>query len=360
LFDPQVTGLPHPNTLDLEVLDAAGRIVASRRYLSVGGGFVEGIDEAGGWHAVPADGAAPVIGQPAHPFRNSIELLRVAKKERLTWSAIALENEIALTGRDAAAVHAGLDLIWSTMRACIRRGIEADQEERLPGPLNVRRRAKRAYEAAMGRGDRRIPLTDPVELMAHAYALAVNEENASGRQVVTAPTNGAAGVIPACFAAVQDGRGLSADDIRRGLLTAAVIGMIIKRTASLSGAEMGCQGEVGSACAMAAGGLVEMLGGTEDQVEMAAEIGIEHHLGMTCDPVAGLVQIPCIERNVMGAVKALNAATLALSSDGKHRITFDESLAAMRQIGLDMNAKYKETALGGLATVRSAPHHVEC
>ena len=223
----------------------------------------------------------------------------------------------------------------------------------------MRRRAPAAYRAAVSSNTAGL-IIGPVELLAHAYALAVSEENACGGRVVTAPTNGAAGVIPAAFAALQDHRRIGDDRVYMGLIAAGMIGAIIKRDASLSGAEMGCQGEVGSASAMAAGGIVEMLGGTPDQVEMAAEICIEHHLGMTCDPVAGLVQIPCIERNVMGAVKSLNAAAIAMAGDGKHRVTLDEAIAAMRQIGLDMNAKYKETALGGLAAFANAPHHIEC
>lgn len=359
LLCPFTENLPHPNTLDFDAFDSAGAPLLHARYCSVGGGFVERLDPDGTRKPLAGDATTP-RGQPRHAFTNTLELMRISKKTKRGWAMLALDNERALTGRSEAEISTGLLAIWRTMRACIARGVAADPESKLPGPLNVRRRAPTAFAAAKGHGKIRLPLTDPVELLAHAYALAVNEENASGHQVVTAPTNGAAGVIPAAFAALQDGQHLADDAIVRGLLTAGLIGSIIKREASLSGAEMGCQGEVGSACAMAAGGIVEMLGGTPDQVEMAAEIGIEHHLGMTCDPVAGLVQIPCIERNVMGAVKSLHAATLALGSDGKHRISLDEAIAAMRQIGLDMNSKYKETARGGLAAAASAPHHVEC
>jgi L-serine dehydratase len=358
IWDPLAEGLPHPNTLDFDVLDAAGTLLARARYLSVGGGCVERVEPDGRCTSLAASPASG--GAPRHKFRSGVELMRISKRTKLGWSRIALDNELAISGRSEAEVRDGLLRIWSAMRDCIRRGVEADPQELLPGRLNVYRRAPGAHRAAQGGGTGRLPLTDPVELLAHAYALAVNEENACGGRVVTAPTNGAAGVIPASFAALQVAGRVNEAEIVRGLLTAGLIGALIKHAASLSGAEMGCQGEVGSACAMAAGGIVEMLGGTPDQVEMAAEIGIEHHLGMTCDPISGLVQIPCIERNVMGAVKALHAATLALSSSGKHRISLDESIAAMRQIGLDMNAKYKETARGGLATVSSAPHHVEC
>ena len=358
VWDPLADGLPHPNTIDFEWLDSAGAVLRSARYLSVGGGFVERVEPGGA--RVPLAAAGRTAGSPRHRFRSGVELMRICKRTKLGWSRVALDNELAISGRDEASVRDGLLHIWSVMRGCIGRGIAADPQSLLPGRLNVYRRAPGAYRAAKGGGTARLPLTDPVELLVHAYALAVNEENACGGQVVTAPTNGAAGVIPASFAALQDTGRVREPELVRGLLTAGLVGALIKRSASLSGAEMGCQGEVGSACAMAAGGIAEMLGGTPDQVEMAAEIGIEHHLGMTCDPVAGLVQIPCIERNVMGAVKALHAATLALGSSGKHRISLDEAIAAMRQIGLDMNAKYKETARGGLATISSAPHHIEC
>ncbi|MBU4461377.1 MAG: L-serine ammonia-lyase, partial [Verrucomicrobia bacterium] len=358
VWDPLAGGLEHPNAIDFAILDAAGAVLTQERYLSVGGGFVERIEPDGS--RTPVGVRAGTRHPPRHRFGDGVGLMRICKRLRVGWSWVALENEQATTGKTEAAVRDGLLAVWSAMRDCIRRGIEADPKERLPGRLNVYRRAPTAHRAARDGTAARLPLSDPVELLAHAYALAVNEENACGGRVVTAPTNGAAGVIPAAFAALQDAGRVDAGEIVRGLLTAGLIGALIKRAASLSGAEMGCQGEVGSACAMAAGGIVEMLGGTPDQVEMAAEIGIEHHLGMTCDPVGGLVQIPCIERNVMGAVKALHAATLALGSSGKHRISLDESIAAMRQIGLDMNAKYKETARGGLAAVSSAPHHVEC
>lgn len=358
-FQPLTENLPHPNTIDFAAFDDQGNVLLTNRYLSVGGGFVEIVD-AQGRRAPLLAGGQTGRGTPLHLFVNTLELMRCCKKTRKGWADIALENERAMCDSREAEISDKLLVIWKVMRACIARGIASDPESKLPGPLNVYRRAPRAYAAARAGGSPKLPLTDPVQLLTHAYALAVNEENASGHQVVTAPTNGAAGVIPASFAALQDVRCLPDATILRGLLTAGLIGSIVKREASLSGAEMGCQGEVGSASAMAAGGIVEMLGGTPDQVEMAAEIAIEHHLGMTCDPISGLVQIPCIERNVMGAVKALHAATLALGSNGKHRISFDEAIAAMKQIGLDMNAKYKETARGGLAAAASAPHHVEC
>jgi len=357
VWAPLSPDLPHPNTLDFEALDAHGARRTFRRYLSVGGGFVEWIDTHG--TAVPLAADAPPVGPPRHAFCRALDVVRASKRTGQPWWSLMLDNEIALGGCSEEVVLDRLRGIWGEMRACIRRGIDADPTDPLPGPLHVRRRAPAVYRNARTDGDP-ASVIGPVERLAHAYALAVNEENAAGGRVVTAPTNGAAGVVPAVFAAVQDRRGWGDATLCRGLLSAGLIGAVIKRMASLSGAELGCQGEVGSASAMAAGGLVDMLGGSADQVEMAAEICIEHHLGMTCDPVAGLVQIPCIERNVMGAVKALNAAALATASDGKHRIALDEALGAMRQIGLDMDAKYKETARGGLAAVSSAPHRVAC
>jgi L-serine dehydratase len=262
----------------------------------------------------------------------------------LSISALMLENETAW--RSEAEIRAGLLRIWEAMKACVKRGCE--REGILPGGLKVRRRAvalRRRLEAEAGSGD---PLAamDWVDL----YALAVNEENAAGGRVVTAPTNGAAGVIPAVmhyYARFVPG----ADDDRlvRFLLTAGAIGIIYKTRASISGAEVGCQGEVGVACSMAAAGLAEVTGGTPEQVENAAEIGMEHNLGLTCDPVGGLVQVPCIERNAMGAVKAINAARLALRGDGKHKVSLDKVIETMRQTGADMKTKYKETARGGLA-----------
>lgn len=347
---PDTPNLPHPNTLDLIAQDAEGRTLLEQRYVSVGGGLVEQVMPDGSrvrdYPFVPA--------RPVFRVSSAAEILQICAEKGLKWSDIQLANE-ALSREE---VFAKLETIWKTMRECIQRGIST--EGLLPGPLNVRRRAPAAYRRLLEQAGSSVPLRDPMELRVHAYALAVNEENAAGGTVVTAPTNGAAGVVPASFAACQDAYGFTSEQIARGLLTAALIAGLIKLHASLSGAEMGCQGEVGSASAMAAGGLTEMFGGTPAQVEMAAEIALEHHLGMTCDPVGGLVQIPCIERNVMGAVKALHAATLSLNSDGTHRISLDQAIAAMREIGLNMHARYKETAQGGLAKVLVDESHVKC
>ncbi len=347
---PDSQDLPHPNTLDLIAEDVNGTVLLEQRYVSVGGGLVEQVMPDG----TRVRDCQFVPARPVHHVSSAAEILTICKAHQLKWSDIQLSNE-ALTHEE---VFAKLNEIWKTMRDCIQRGIST--EGQLPGPLGVRRRAPEAYRRLLKDGDNRAPLRDPLELRIHAYALAVNEENAAGGVVVTAPTNGAAGVLPAAYAACQDIHGLTDEQIARGLLTASLIAGLIKLHASLSGAEMGCQGEVGSAAAMAAGGLVEMFGGTPEQVEMAAEIALEHHLGMTCDPVGGLVQIPCIERNVMGAVKALHAATMAMRSEGTHLVSLDRAIFAMRDIGRDMHTRYKETAQGGLAKVMVDGSHVRC
>ncbi len=354
---PATAALPHPNTVDFVARGGNGRVLLSERYISVGGGFVELVHPDGTRQPV---GSRPKSAQaPPYSFKCAADLGRLCRQHSLSWSAIALRNEQSLHGRNESEILEQLQQIWRVMRECITRGIHT--EGLLPGPLQVSRRAPSAYRAATEGVALQRLIQDPLELLAHAYALAVNEENAAGHKVVSAPTNGAAGVLPAAFAAFQDARRVTDDVIARGLLTAGLIGAVVKAHSSLSGAEVGCQGEVGSAAAMAAGGLVEMAGGTPAQVEMAAEICIEHHLGMTCDPVGGLVQMPCIERNVMGAVKALNAATLAMSSDGQHKISLDAAIEAMRQIGHDMHSKYKETSRGGLAKVlQHDVAHVEC
>jgi L-serine dehydratase len=338
---PDSPHLPHPNTIDFLACDAAGQVLVDQRYISVGGGLVERVRPDG---SRVRDSQAPPA-RLVYRVSSAADVLQVCREYRLRWSDVQLANE----SLPREEVFSRLQTIWRTMRDCIERGIAADGM--LPGPLGVRRRAPEAFRRLRAPSVQKLPLSDPLELRVHAYALAVNEENAAGGVVVTAPTNGAAGVLPAAFAASQDLHGLNDEQIARGLLAASLIAGIIKLHASLSGAEMGCQGEVGSASAMAAGGLVEMFGGSPEQVEMAAEIAVEHHLGMTCDPVGGLVQIPCIERNVMGAVKALHAATMALGSDGTHRVSLDQAIEAMRNIGRDMHARYKETARGGLAKV---------
>ncbi len=312
------------------------RVLLSRVYYSVGGGFVvnhEGVPE-------PAERAQAEV---PYPFSSGDELLRVCAAHGLCISTVMLENEKARSAE--AEVRAGLREIAEAMAACIARGCE--REGILPGGLKVKRRA-----AAFARRLRSESRSDPLAIIdwVNLWALAVNEENAAGGRVVTAPTNGAAGIVPAVLTYYR--RFVpNADDegVQRFLLTAAAIGALYKKNASISGAEVGCQGEVGVACSMAAGALAEVLGGTPEQVENAAEIGMEHNLGLTCDPIGGLVQVPCIERNAMGAVKAINAARLALSGDGKHKVSLDKVIATMRSTGRDMSVKYKETARGGLA-----------
>ncbi|MGK7870281.1 L-serine ammonia-lyase [Falsiroseomonas sp. E2-1-a20] len=328
----------HPNGLRFAAMGKTGAV--TRTYYSVGGGFV--VDEAGRPLSAEGGGPAPV----PYPFTDAAELLDVAQRSGLTIAAVARANEAA--AYPARDITAGIARLWAAMRACAARGLVAEGE--LPGGLRVRRRAP----ALLRRLHARAGINDPDPLGAmdwvNLWALAVNEENAAGGRVVTAPTNGAAGIVPAVLHYYDRFvPGASGEGIETFFLTASAIGALIKRNASLSGAEMGCQGEVGSACAMAAAGLAAALGGTNAQVENAAEIGLEHNLGLTCDPVAGLVQVPCIERNAIASVKAINAARLALHGDGTHRVSLDQAIATMRQTGLDMSHKYKETSLGGLA-----------
>jgi L-serine dehydratase len=304
----------------------------------VGGGFVLDEDEAG--RPALVEDPTPV----RYPFRTGWELLAHTRETGLSISDVMLANE--LSWRSEAEVRAGLLHVWSVMQECVDRGTHTPGV--LPGGLKVRRRAaalRVQLEAA--RDD-----TDPLRAMEWVtlYALAVNEENAAGGRVVTAPTNGAAGIVPAVLHYYRDfDPAYSEDGVVRFLLTAGAIGLLFKENASISGAEVGCQGEVGSACSMAAGALAEVLGGTPEQVENAAEIGIEHNLGLTCDPVGGLVQIPCIERNAVGSVKAITAARLAVRGDGAHHVSLDKAIKTMRETGADMKDKYKETARGGLA-----------
>jgi L-serine dehydratase len=330
----------HANGMRFSALDAAGAAIAERIYYSVGGGFV--VDHAG----APADGSTPADQvQVPFPFNSAQELLDHSTEHGTSISGLMLENEKALASE--ADVRRGVVAIWSAMEACIKRGCE--REGILPGGLKVKRRA-----AALHRKLKSDPAgnSDPLVIMdwVNLFALAVNEENAAGGRVVTAPTNGAAGIIPAVLMYYR--RFLpNADDegTIRFLLTAAAIGALYKKNASISGAEVGCQGEVGVACSMAAGALAEVMGGTPAQVENAAEIGMEHNLGLTCDPIGGLVQVPCIERNAMGSVKAINAARLALQGDGTHKVSLDKVIKTMWRTGADMSSKYKETARGGLA-----------
>jgi L-serine dehydratase len=338
VFHPRESLPLHTNGLAFSAETHGGQVC--RVYYSIGGGFVA--DEAGHPLGVPDDGALPV----PHPFANAAELLRRAGDARLTIAELVRQNEsVAHPHRD---LRAGLVRVWAAMRACVTRGLAAEGE--LPGALRVRRRAPALLRRLEARS--RANVLDPLAAMdwVNLWALAVNEENAAGGRVVTAPTNGAAGIIPAVLHYYERlVPGASPAGIETFLLAASAIGAIIKRNASISGAEMGCQGEVGSACAMAAAGLAAALGGTNAQVENAAEIGLEHNLGLTCDPVGGLVQVPCIERNAIAAVKAINAARLALHGDGTHRVSLDQAVATMRQTGRDMSHKYKETSLGGLA-----------
>jgi L-serine dehydratase len=326
----------HPNGLRLTAFDHDRRELAGRVYYSLGGGFI--IDE----DAIEVD--PPPQAPVPYAFATGEELLKRTRESGLPISGVILANES--TRRSEAEVRAGLLAIWGAMRACIERGLEG--EGTLPGGLNVPRRAAQMHRRLRVRGEDRDPLA-AVDWL-NLWALAVNEENAAGGRVVTAPTNGAAGIVPAVLQYyVRFIPGSSDDGVVRYLLTAAAIGALFKQMASISGAEVGCQGEVGSACAMAAGGLAEVLGGTPAQVENAAEIAMEHNLGLTCDPVAGLVQIPCIERNAIAAVKAVNAARMALHGDGGHIVSLDKVIKTMRDTGRDMKDKYKETARGGLA-----------
>ncbi len=352
LFHGDAQLAEHPNGLRFTARDADDGPLRETVYLSIGGGAVV---ERG---AVP-DPAAGDDGLP-YPFSSAAELLERCAASGLPVSGVMRANEEAR--RDPAAVREGLERLWRTMQACVDRGCRS--EGVLPGGLELRRRAPTLHgqlSGAVTEGATTDPLTalDWVGL----YALAVNEENASGGRVVTAPTNGAAGIVPAVLHYyVRWIPGADAEGVERFLLVAAAIGSLYKENASLSGAEVGCQGEVGVACSMAAGALAEVLGGTPRQVENAAEIGMEHNLGLTCDPVGGLVQVPCIERNAMGAVKAITAARMALRGDGEHLVSLDRVIRTMRDTGRDMASKYKETALGGLAvTTLDVPVNVvEC
>ena len=343
----------HPNGMRFIACDADGAVIRQRDYYSVGGGFVAGetaaAQTAADQSATPqsaTDGAGDAVRPDLpYPFSTATELLAHTTASGLPVSGVMLANEQAL-GRTAGQVRAGLDALWQVMRACVERGCRSDGM--LPGGLKVPRRAPRLYRQLTCEPDGDDPLRamDWVTL----YALAVNEENAAGGRVVTAPTNGAAGIIPAVLHYYNRFvPGASPDGVARFLLTAAAIGALFKENASISGAEVGCQGEVGSACSMAAGALAEVLGGTPEQVENAAEIGIEHNLGLTCDPIGGLVQVPCIERNAVASVTAINAARIALRGDGRHFVSLDAAISTMRATGRDMLDKYKETSRGGLA-----------
>ena len=330
----------HTNGMRFSAYDAEGVEIATRDYYSVGGGFVVNQDEAAEDRIVADTTAVP------HPFSSGDQLLARAHETGLSIARMMFENE--LCWRTGDEIHDGLRELWAAMQSCVQRGIQ--QGGTLPGGLNVSRRAPAMYAELSGRPE--AALRDPFTTLdwVNLYALAVNEENAAGGRVVTAPTNGAAGIIPAvlhyydrfCPGANEQG-------VFDFLLTAAAVGILYKENASISGAEVGCQGEVGVACSMAAAGLTAALGGTPVQIENAAEIGMEHNLGLTCDPIGGLVQIPCIERNAMGSVKAINASRMAFRGDGKHKVSLDKVIKTMRETGRDMKDKYKETSRGGLA-----------
>ena len=331
----------HPNGMRFLVADEAGATVYSKDFYSIGGGFIVGHKTAQADILIKAPPRAP------RPFRTASELLEIVGRERLTIAEVVFANEAAR--RPPAEGAAGLDRIRAAMSACIDRGLAQDGV--LPGRLAVRRRAKGLYDTLRTLNES--ALTDPLTILdwVALYALAVNEENAAGGRVVTAPTNGAAGIVPAVLRYYERFiRGADRTGVHTFLLTAGAVGMLYKLNASISGAEVGCQGEVGVACSMAAAGLVAALGGSPERVENAAEIAMEHNLGLTCDPVEGLVQIPCIERNAMAAVKAINASRIALRRTSRAYVSLDQVIATMRQTGADMGSKYKETSTGGLAT----------
>jgi len=337
-YGPALPG--HANGLILMATDAQGDVILQETYYSIGGGFVLTAAE------LDSDSArAPRAGFP-FPFETAAQMLEMARASGLSIAAMKRANELKVL--TVAELDSGLERIWAVMNACIDRGLGTGGT--LPGGLGVTRRARAIHQALLA--ERGLNLTPPhvINDWMSCYAMAVNEENAAGGQVVTAPTNGAAGVVPAVIRYWLDHvPGASASRVGEFLLTAAAIGGLIKHNASISGAECGCQAEVGSAAAMAAAGLCAVMGGSPAQAENAAEIALEHHLGMTCDPVKGLVQVPCIERNGLGAIKAVSAASLALRGNGQHFMPLDNCIEAMRQTGADMSEKYKETALGGLA-----------
>ncbi|WP_313330636.1 L-serine ammonia-lyase [Comamonas sp.] len=355
VFDPATdllligaVSLPfHPNGMRFEAWDAQHELIDAQAYYSVGGGFI--VSEEAAHDAERQQAIAPDTDVLPLPFHSAAQLLQLAHDHQQPIAQIMRTNE--RHWRSDADIDSGLRKIWQAMQDCVQRGCST--QGRLPGGLNVKRRAAGFYEGLTQHAN-----TDPLEVIdwVNLFALAVNEENAAGGRVVTAPTNGAAGIVPAVLHYYwRFVPGATEAGVVDFLLTAGAIGILYKENASISGAEVGCQGEVGVACSMAAAGLCAVLGGTPAQVENAAEIGMEHHLGLTCDPVAGLVQVPCIERNALAAVKAINAARMALRGDGSHIVSLDKVIATMRATGADMMSKYKETSLGGLAV-----HIVEC
>ena len=337
IFDTRNSLKQHPNGLVFELLDDSGGLLLSSTFFSIGGGFISTLAEIDNVEAPIA--AEPSSAYP-YPFDNSDQMLEMSKKNKKTIWEMKLANE--LENLPEEILNLELDKIWNAMKTCVEKGLTT--EGILPGGLNTKRRAKQLNES-LENDKENAGSSDWL----CAYAMAVNEENAAGHMVVTAPTNGAAGVVPATLYYYYKHKAASQEQIRQFLLSAAAIGGLIKHNSSISGAEVGCQGEVGSASSMAAAGLCAARGGTSEQIENAAEMALEHHIGMTCDPVKGLVQVPCIERNGFGAVKAYTASSLSLRESGEHLISLDQCIAAMKRTGLDMSTKYKETSLGGLA-----------
>ncbi len=337
IFDRSDPLPEHPNGIILELMDQSANQLLTETYFSIGGGFITTLPEI-------SQLIAPIKMEPStscgYPFDSANSMIQMSADSGLSIAAMKRSNEIECISD--AELNKGLDAIWHAMNTCTENGLKT--EGRLPGGLNIPRRAT-ALHKQLKENPQKANLNDWL----CTYAMAVNEENAAGHMVVTAPTNGAAGVIPAILYYVQKHEEVSPEQIREFLLVAGAIGGLIKHRSSISGAEVGCQGEVGSAAAMAAAGLCAIKGGSTEQIENAAEIALEHHLGMTCDPVGGLVQVPCIERNGFGAIKAYTAASLAIRGDGKHFMSLDNCIAAMKQTGLEMSVKYKETSLGGLA-----------
>ncbi|MCC6864467.1 MAG: L-serine ammonia-lyase [Rhodobacteraceae bacterium] len=339
-YGPALPG--HANGMIIKATDAQGDVILEETYYSIGGGFVLTASEL----AEPSGAKNKTSLNVPYPFESANEMMAMAKASGLTIAQMKRANELEF--RSAADLNCGMERIWKVMNDCISRGMAS--EGILPGGLKVRRRAKGIHDMLIAERGLNITAPHTINDWMSLYAMAVNEENAAGGQVVTAPTNGAAGVVPAVIRYWLDHvPGASASRVSEFMLTAAAIGGLVKHNASISGAECGCQAEVGSAAAMAAAGLAAVLGGTTEQIENAAEIALEHHLGMTCDPVKGLVQVPCIERNGLGAIKAVSAASLALRGDGVHLVSLDVCIKTMHQTGRDMHERYKETSLGGLA-----------
>ncbi len=334
------TGAPlpeHPNGMIYELLSEQGKVLMSETYFSIGGGFISKIEEI---RQLVAPLKMESVDSFPFPFDSAQSMLDMSKESGLSIAEMKRRNEITLISEEK--LNNGLDLLWLSMQQCLERGLNT--QGILPGGLNIPRRAKQLHQQLLEQPDK----SDTNDWLC-AYAMAVNEENADGHMVVTAPTNGAAGVIPAILYHFTKHLAGTKAQVREFLLTVSAIGGLIKHLSSISGAEVGCQGEVGSASAMAAAGLCAVRGGTPQQIEHAAEIALEHHLGMTCDPVHGLVQVPCIERNGFGAIKAYTATSLALRESGKHFMSLDKCIAAMKQTGEEMSIKFKETSLGGLA-----------